>query len=225
MLQNGLGIDDPGSNPNAGTQMIVWSKNGGTNQQWGFTSNSDGTFLLENVSSRLCADDAGNSQSSGTAIIQWYCTDNLNQRWSLVASGSGYLMKNASSGLYVTIPATGNPPQLIQQTAGAPQQTSDSHPGRVISPTARGLRLDQLVQPQAASPTREAAAQTRIGRLARPPTCDCARRFPGRRAASPRSPGLCARVVYLVAEQSIETLLDFARVDWLSFTYKHKRPS
>ena len=110
-------IDDPGSSTTAATQLILYPRNGGANQQWTANANADGSYTLVNGSSRLCMDVSGSSTASGGAIIQYGCTGNANQSWYLVATAGGYVLQSKSSGLGAAPGATVNGlTGLVQQS-------------------------------------------------------------------------------------------------------------
>jgi hexosaminidase len=50
----GQALDDPGSSTTAGTQLITWVLHGGSNQQWTFAEQADGSYQLANGASGLC---------------------------------------------------------------------------------------------------------------------------------------------------------------------------
>ncbi|MBP2356148.1 hypothetical protein JOF29_007258 [Kribbella aluminosa] len=114
-LQGGLAMDDPASSATAGTQLIVWGRNGGANQRWSFQPNTDGTVTIKNSASGQCLDNAASSTTAGTKIIQWPCTGGANQRWTVVSSGSGYALLSKVSGLAITATGTTNGSVLTQQ--------------------------------------------------------------------------------------------------------------
>ncbi|GIG63528.1 hypothetical protein Lfu02_79000 [Longispora fulva] len=93
-------VDVPGASTTAGTQLIQWTGHGGTNQQWTFTANADGSYQLKNVASGLCVDVNGGSSAAGTAIIQWTCHSGDNQQWLVEASTDGaYLLRSVGTHL------------------------------------------------------------------------------------------------------------------------------
>ncbi|XVV07861.1 RICIN domain-containing protein [Actinosynnema sp. CA-248983] len=58
----------------AGTQVITWTPNGGANQRWVFTQQSDGNYTIVNTASNMCMDDYAGATTPGTKVIQWPCT-------------------------------------------------------------------------------------------------------------------------------------------------------
>ena len=64
-----------------GEPILLWTCNGGTNQQ--FLPQSNGELLGSH--SQLCVDVTGNSIANGTQIQLWTCTGNPNQQWTLPA--------------------------------------------------------------------------------------------------------------------------------------------
>ncbi|HEY1257211.1 MAG TPA: RICIN domain-containing protein, partial [Terracidiphilus sp.] len=77
----GYVADDSGNSKTAGGVVIDWAKNGGTNQEWTFSSNGSGDYTIVNVSSGLCLDVTGASKTSGALIDQWTCNGGANQLW------------------------------------------------------------------------------------------------------------------------------------------------
>ena len=71
-------VDAYGNRTAPGTAVIIWSCNGGANQQW--RQNADGT--ITGVQSGLCLDVNGAGTANGTAVILWTCHGQSNQRWS-----------------------------------------------------------------------------------------------------------------------------------------------
>ncbi|NUP52614.1 MAG: family 20 glycosylhydrolase [Catenulispora sp.] len=112
----GQALDDPGSSTATGTQLITWGLHGGSNQQWTFTQQADGSYQLVNGVSKLCADVNGGSSTAGAAIIQWTCTGNANQHWKVTPlAGGGYTIASVSSGLLLTTASTANGALVTQQ--------------------------------------------------------------------------------------------------------------
>ncbi|MET9618423.1 glycoside hydrolase family 3 C-terminal domain-containing protein [Kitasatospora indigofera] len=119
----GQAIDVPRATTTPDTQLDGWASNGGANQHWAATQNTDGSWQLKNVASGLCMDVRHASGAAGAAIIQWTCTGATNQRWKAVPHGGGYSLVSASSGLLVTEASSSNGALLTQQpSSGASTQ-------------------------------------------------------------------------------------------------------
>ena len=107
LVTSGKALDDPNSSTATGVQLDTWGVNGGQNQRWVFTQQSDGSYQITNASSKLCLDDSGNSGSAGGVVIQWTCSGASNQRWIVTPlSGGGYTVTNQSSRLLLTTSST-----------------------------------------------------------------------------------------------------------------------
>ncbi|KAB1909270.1 RICIN domain-containing protein [Micromonospora sp. AMSO1212t] len=100
---SGKALDNPGHSTVAGTQLITYATNGGANQSWVLTQQSDGSYTLANRESGLCADVEGGVTTAGARIIQWTCTGGTNQRWRMTPRADGaYTMASVRSGLLLT---------------------------------------------------------------------------------------------------------------------------
>jgi hypothetical protein len=79
---SGLCMDDPNSQTTTGVQLIQWSCNGGSNQNWTFTLVS-GTTNTYNITSfaGLCVDVSGRSTADNAHVIQWTCNGQTNQEF------------------------------------------------------------------------------------------------------------------------------------------------
>jgi hypothetical protein len=116
LVTGGKALDDPNHSKSAGTQLITWSVNGGANQSWQFTRQSDGSYQLVDAESGLCADVSGGSTSAGAQIIQWTCTGGSNQHWKLTQLANGsWTVASAKSGLLLTTAGTGDGSLVTQQ--------------------------------------------------------------------------------------------------------------
>lgn len=112
-------IDVPAHSTAQGTQLVGWLWNGGDNQRWNVTADTDGTYTLKNVTSGLCAEVYQNSKAAGAAIDQWACSGDANQRWSATPVTGGYRLTSKSSGLLLTAASTTNGAPLTQQAPSA----------------------------------------------------------------------------------------------------------
>ncbi|HEY3868565.1 MAG TPA: RICIN domain-containing protein [Actinocrinis sp.] len=77
-------LDDPNSQTTTGVQLIQWTCNSGTNQNWTFTpvSGTTATYTVTSFAG-LCVDVSGRSTANGGQIIQWTCNGQTNQQWTL----------------------------------------------------------------------------------------------------------------------------------------------
>ncbi|MFC9332010.1 RICIN domain-containing protein [Kitasatospora sp. NPDC057015] len=123
LTTGGKALDDPNSSTLTGTQLITWSTNGGTNQNWVLTQQTDGSYQITNGLSSLCMDVSGNSPNADAQIIQWTCNGGTNQHWVVTAVTGGYTITSKSSGLSLTTASTSNGALVTQQTdTGSVQQ-------------------------------------------------------------------------------------------------------
>src|SRR6266536_96357 len=76
---SGKCLDVTGNRSANGTQIEIWSCNGGTNQKWTLTS--DNTIV--GVQSGKCLDIYNNGTANGSVVQLWTCKTpgNNNQRW------------------------------------------------------------------------------------------------------------------------------------------------
>lgn len=113
---SGEALDDPNWSTTAGTQLDSWTANGGANQSWTFTQQSDGSYTIKNASSDLCADDFSNGTTAGTIVDQWTCNGGANQNWKVAKLSSGaYTITNETSGLLLTTSSTSDGALITQQ--------------------------------------------------------------------------------------------------------------
>nr|WP_307352908.1 RICIN domain-containing protein [Kitasatospora herbaricolor] len=123
LVTGGKALDDPNHSLNQGTQLITWTTNGGTNQNWVFTQQADGSYQIVNGLSNLCMDVSGGSTAAGAQIIQWTCTGGVNQHWVVTAVTGGYKITSKSSGLSLSTASTSDGALVTQQTdTGTAQQ-------------------------------------------------------------------------------------------------------
>lgn len=92
-----------GSTANA-AEIIQYTCNGGTNQQWTLTDRGGGYFNVVSVLSGKCLDVSGASTADGAAIIQYTCGSGYNQQWELRAAGSQYELVARHSGKCLDVP-------------------------------------------------------------------------------------------------------------------------
>jgi hypothetical protein len=62
--------------------MIQWGANGGSNQKWVVTPQSNGDYEIANQASGAALDD-DNLSTNGAPLIQWNWNGGNNQLWKL----------------------------------------------------------------------------------------------------------------------------------------------
>jgi uncharacterized protein len=96
---SGKVADVSGGSTADGGDIVQWTSNGGTNQQWSFVSVGGGYYKIVNRKSGKVVDVNGASTADGGDVVQWTDNGGTNQQWSLVSMGSGYYkIVNRNSG-------------------------------------------------------------------------------------------------------------------------------
>ncbi|WP_328296461.1 RICIN domain-containing protein [Streptomyces sp. NBC_00435] len=110
-------LNSPGHSTTAGTQLITYPRYNGLNEQWQFTQQSDGSYEIVNIESKLCVDISGNSTSAGAKVIQNTCNKQAGQRWILTRLTTGaYTVASAKTRLLLTTTPSPNNWQVTQET-------------------------------------------------------------------------------------------------------------
>jgi endo-1,4-beta-xylanase len=79
-------LDVPGLSTTAGTQLDIWTCNGGANQGWTHTSANQ--LTVYSGSSQMFLDASGNGTTAGTKVDIWSCNGGANQQWNVNAGGT-----------------------------------------------------------------------------------------------------------------------------------------
>jgi glucosylceramidase len=92
-----------------GAQIVQWTNDGDSDQQWTLKDAGSGYLNLANVHSGLALDDTNGSTANGTQMQQWSITSgNANQQWQLTPLGNGYYtITNRTSGLVLDLAGGG----------------------------------------------------------------------------------------------------------------------
>jgi alpha-galactosidase len=77
-------LDVPGSSQTDGTQLDIWTCNGGSNQIWTYTS----SHQLTVYGGAKCLDAYNNQTTAGTKVEIWTCNGGANQQWQLNSNGT-----------------------------------------------------------------------------------------------------------------------------------------
>nr|AAP87538.1 putative xylanase [uncultured organism] len=91
-------LDVPGLATTAGTQLDIWTCNGGTNQIWTHTSANQ--LTVYSGSSQMCLDAYNNQTTPGTKVDIWTCNGGANQQWHVNSNGT---ITSAQSGLCLDV--------------------------------------------------------------------------------------------------------------------------
>ena len=113
--QTGLAIDSAG-NFGSGSDVIQWALNGGINQQWQLTQNSDTSWNIISLSTWEALDVPGSTTENGATMDQWQPNRYDNQRWwvDVQSDGSYKIWNKANSKSLDGASSTANGSPLIQ---------------------------------------------------------------------------------------------------------------
>ena len=96
--QTGMAIDSAGTFGN-GNSVIQWGANGGQNQRWLLSQNSDSSWNIVSTSTWQALDSGGSTTQNATAI-QWQPSRDGNQRWWIDQQSNGnYKIWNQATSL------------------------------------------------------------------------------------------------------------------------------
>ena len=88
-------VDIPGASGTDSTAIQLYSGNGSKAQQFTFTKQSDGSYVIINVNSGKAL-DVRNGAAGTNAVVQQYSANGTNaQRWFIRDSGAGYYLQSA----------------------------------------------------------------------------------------------------------------------------------
>ena len=83
-MPSGRCIDVPSGSKTNGTQVKLYDCNGGSNQQWNYTSGKQ----LKAYAGTKCLDAYNNGTTAGTQVVIWDCTGGTNQQWNINSNGT-----------------------------------------------------------------------------------------------------------------------------------------
>ena len=81
--------------------VLSWSDNGGGNQKWRVSRNSDGTYTFTNCETGKVLDLANGSTADGSNVLQYSANGGANQRWRVTYVAGGWRVASALSGTAV----------------------------------------------------------------------------------------------------------------------------
>lgn len=135
--EKALGVSGDSTKEDA--EVIQWSDNGKTSQQWKVTDTGDGYVLL-NVNANKALDVQKASTENGGDVLIWFDNGQANQRWYIRGTGDGYYtLENVNSGKMLDV-----------------EKESKADGGNVIQWAANGGANQQwkLVRVDATEPTK-----------------------------------------------------------------------
>lgn len=97
-VQSGKCLDVPGSSTTNGTQLEIYSCNGGANQQ--YTLNPNGEISVYSGSSQKCVEAYQQGKTAGTIVDIYNCNGGSNQLWQVHPDGT---VSNNESGLCLDV--------------------------------------------------------------------------------------------------------------------------
>ena len=101
---SGMYLDVTGKSTDDGANVIQWSNNGGTNQQFDIKSLGDGTYSIRPAHSGKSLDVSNWNPNDGAELQQWTYNGTDNQRWHIDDAGNGkYSITSAFSNKAVDV--------------------------------------------------------------------------------------------------------------------------
>ena len=88
-------VDIPGAGKADSTAIQLYSGNGSKAQQFTFTKQSDGSYVIVNVNSGKALDVRNGVAGNNAAVQQYTANDTKAQRWFIRDSGTGYYLQSA----------------------------------------------------------------------------------------------------------------------------------
>ena len=107
-------LDAAGSTPRLGSNVSIWTNNGGSNQKWYFAFNDNtGYYTIKNAANQdLTLDASGGTPKAGSNVSAWTKNDGLNQKWIIESAGNdSYIFRNAANPNLV-LDASGGKPRI-----------------------------------------------------------------------------------------------------------------
>jgi hypothetical protein len=128
-IATGSALDDPGFVSTDGTQLDIWSWNGGDNQLYNVLDTGGGYYKLQFADDTTkCVDVYGGFSTNGTIVEAWDDNGGSNQRWKFVPVGNGnyYLVPGCAPDSCLEVhggnPADGTLVDIWTNTASSYQQ-------------------------------------------------------------------------------------------------------
>jgi alpha-galactosidase len=101
--------------------IVQWTANGQTNQQWEIRDAGGGYSTVVSANSGKCLDVYGAATTDDARVVQWTCNSGTNQQWRIQDLGTGYVQliaRHSGKCLAVLGAATTDGAQATQLTCG-----------------------------------------------------------------------------------------------------------
>jgi chitodextrinase len=103
-VNSGLVMDDSSNSLTSGSPVIQWNLNNGSNQEWRFVFQPNGSYKLLNRLSGLYLDVSGGSAAAGQKLVQASSGSGVSQLWTLQqVSGTQFKLINLNSRLVADV--------------------------------------------------------------------------------------------------------------------------
>ena len=93
--KDSMGVDIAGASKKQYAKTQLYVGNGTTAQQFQFTKQSDGSYVIKNVNSGLVLDVASGSAKDGAEVRQYAANGSTAQKWYIRDTGKGYVLQSA----------------------------------------------------------------------------------------------------------------------------------
>jgi large repetitive protein len=96
-----LGVE--GRSTSAGADIVQWTSDGATDQEWTLSLLANGAYQITDLNSGMVIGVSGASTSQGASLVQWPSNGSSNQQWQFTPSGSNWIITNVNSALVMAI--------------------------------------------------------------------------------------------------------------------------
>ncbi|PLS25784.1 RICIN domain-containing protein [Bifidobacterium imperatoris] len=95
VAEDSSGVEIADGDVSDGAVTRLWQADGGSNQRFVFTKQSDGSFEIKNQASGKVLDVANGVPGNGAVVRQWSANGSAAQHWFIRDSGEGYYLQSA----------------------------------------------------------------------------------------------------------------------------------
>lgn len=146
--RDSAGLDIPGASKSDGARIQLYAANRSTAQQYNFTRQSDGSYVITNIASGKALDVVGASAGLGAVVQQYTPNGTTAQRWYLRDAGKGGLYIQSALGNWVLDIPSGNTGNGIKLQLWEPNLSNAQQfllSSNVMVPTSTAVRISSTV--------------------------------------------------------------------------------